>query len=111
MKILRRACLLDERSGAQLRRVVRTIAQIMCGQTFFNRVDQLGNTDRLAERPVPLDAEAVFVSGFVTSAVRKITGVLCNSGSASICAATSPPSVSGIIMSSKITSGLKFWAL
>jgi hypothetical protein len=53
----------------------------------------------------------VFVSGFVTSAVRKMIGVLCNSGSASICAATSPPSVAGINMSSKIASGRKFWAL
>src|ERR1700720_1136662 len=39
-------------------------------------------------------------SAFVTRAVRKTTGVRCNVGSDSIRAATSPPSVSGITISS-----------
>jgi hypothetical protein len=30
----------------------------MRGQIFFNRIDQLGNTDRLREKWMPLDAEA-----------------------------------------------------
>src|SRR5205809_1656885 len=65
----------------------------------------------LARKGCPWMRRPVFASAFVTSAVRKIIGVLCKSRSAWICAATSPPSVSGITMSSKITSGLKFRAL
>src|SRR6266700_5218466 len=65
----------------------------------------------LARTGHPWMRRPAFASAFVTRAVRKIIGVLCNSGSASICVATSPPSLCGIIMSSKTRSGLKFRAL
>jgi hypothetical protein len=59
----------------------------------------------------PWITSPLFASLCVTSAVRKIIGVSCNSRSASICVANSPPSIFGITMSSKITSGLKLWAV
>src|SRR5438477_638714 len=65
----------------------------------------------LARERCPSMRRPVFASGIVTSAVRKIIGVLRNSRSASICAATSAPSVSGIMMSSRIASGRKLRAL
>ena len=43
----------------------------MRGQIFFNRVDQLGNTDRLGEKWMPLDAEASFRSGFRHKGLQK----------------------------------------
>jgi len=52
-----------------------------------------------------------FCIGFRDQRGEKTMGVLWNPGSASICAAMSPPSLCGIFMSSKIKSGLKFRAL
>ena len=36
----------------------------MRGQIFFNPVDQLGNTDRLGEKWMPLNAKAGLCLGF-----------------------------------------------
>jgi hypothetical protein len=59
----------------------------------------------LARNGCPWIRRPDLVSALVTRAVKKTTGVLCNVGSDSIRAATSPPSVSGIAISRRIRSG------
>jgi hypothetical protein len=60
----------------------------------------------LARNGCPWISRPDLASALVTRAVRKTTGVLCNIGSDSIRAATSPPSVSGIAISRRIRSAL-----
>src|SRR6267143_949636 len=60
----------------------------------------------LARNGCPWIRRPDLASAFVTRAVRKTIGVLCNVGSDSIRAATSPPSVSGIAISRRMRSGL-----